>query len=381
MKKGEERRKKSTPRAKWLRIIGKIAKTTAICLLCIILLPVAVCAVAKIINGLDAKIKTENGVQEKIYVEIDNTKQYLYIRGEDKNNPVILFVHGGPGSPMAYTGYAWQTELEDSYTFVQWDQRGSGRTYYENPGSEPPTAGLLMSDMDAVVDYLRGRFGQQKIIVMGHSWGSILGTRYIKQHPEKVFAYIGVGQVINMKQGDVLAAEYAIKLAGQAANSEDAERIQACLDIYMGSNDISDNGFLENFALLRSLTAKYLPSDGTVNGLPMMWMGLASPDMSWRDMKWFLAQAAMNDVFLDANIKLLEECMVFDIRDEAPAYDVPVYFITGENDWITPASLAEEYFDTVDAPKKKMVVIKSTGHNTFIDNPEDFCETVKALLG
>ena len=123
----------------------------------------------RIHNSLESKIDTDLGTQENIYVTIGGIEQYLQIRGEDRNNPVILWLHGGPGFPLTYLTYYYQTALEKDYTIVCWEQRGCGRTFYRNKGDNNLAIEQLLADTDEIIDYLRGRFGKDKIIIMGQS--------------------------------------------------------------------------------------------------------------------------------------------------------------------------------------------------------------------
>ena len=143
-------------------------------------------------NAHQSRIGTDTGIQEGIYVPAGGIEQYLQIRSEDKGSPVILWLHGGPGNPLSYLTYYYQRPLEKNYTIVYWEQRGCGRTFYRNEDSGELTIERLLADTDEVVDYLRERFDQEKVVIAGHSWGTVLGMEYVNTHPEKVAAYIGV---------------------------------------------------------------------------------------------------------------------------------------------------------------------------------------------
>mgnify|MGYP002792374736 CR=1 FL=1 len=124
------------------------------------------------------KIRSKTGIQRSEYITIGKIKQYIQIRGQDSSNPVILMLHGGPGNPMAYYSYDWQAELEQDYTVIHWDQRGCGNTFYQNKTAAKPTLDLLLSDLDELVDHIRLEFQKEKVILMGHSWGTFPGAIY-----------------------------------------------------------------------------------------------------------------------------------------------------------------------------------------------------------
>src|ERR1700737_4822434 len=142
-------------------------------------------------------IRSPNGIQEGMYVKIGGIDQWIQIRGEDRDNPVILFVHGGPGGSTIPMSSGWQP-WEKYFTIVQWDQRGTGRTYGETGDVTAPTMTLerMIQDGIELEEYLRTHFPKDKIVLVGHSWGSFLGTHIVKQRPDLFHAYVGTGQVI-----------------------------------------------------------------------------------------------------------------------------------------------------------------------------------------
>ena len=150
------------------------------------------------------KISTPNGVDEKTYVNINGQEQYVFIRGNDVNNSMILNLHGGPANPDAFFTYEFAKEIVDDFTYVSWDQRGCGRTYYKNKSTDPEnkTADFeqAIEDVDALVNYLCDRFKKDKVFLMGHSYGSLLGVNYVSKHPEKVESYIGIGQSVSIAE-------------------------------------------------------------------------------------------------------------------------------------------------------------------------------------
>lgn len=212
-----------------LRTIKKKMRILFI-ILCVIVLLIALLIVFfRIRNSLQSKIDADMGIQENIYITIGGIEQYVQIRGENRNNPIILWLHGGPGFPLTYLTYYYQAALEKDYTVVCWEQRGCGRTFYRNEENGNLTIEQLLVDTDNVIDYLRERFGQEKIIIIGQSWGTVLGMDYINIHPEKVAAYIGVGQVTDFSQGKIYAADNAVQMAVANGNNEDVEFLERCI--------------------------------------------------------------------------------------------------------------------------------------------------------
>jgi len=374
---------------------GNMIEFLEIVLLIILLLAAAAVVVIFIMRRRNAKrtrITSEHGIQESTCIKFGGINQYIHIRGENTGNPVILFLHGGPGGAMSFVGYHWQTALEPDYTIVNWDQRGCGRTFYGNPapknerksssGNPAPvssrelSAELLLRDIDELVEYLKERFGQEKIILMGHSWGTILGSMYSQSHPEKLAAYIGVGQAVNMESGEALAKETAILRAESRKNLKYIDKLSALYDIFFSARGAD----MKNFIKMRSLTSRYLLCKGGMRGWKMAWTGLTSPDISFRDLRWQILSITRKQKFFALQAPLLPYLFDFNLYAFGTGYEIPVSFISGDGDWITPYPLVRKYAKSVKAPKKDMILLENTGHTPFLDNPKEFCTAVRKVL-
>jgi pimeloyl-ACP methyl ester carboxylesterase len=151
--------------------------------------------------AVERAIHSSDGIDSLEAVRIGGIDQWIEVRGQAVNNPIILFIHGGPGIAFIPLAGAYQGPWENYFTVVQWDQRGAGKTYTSNDENlQRRTMNVAQMEQDtvAVVNYLRSRFHRQKIFVIGHSWGSILGLWLAHEHPEMIYAYVGTGQVINI---------------------------------------------------------------------------------------------------------------------------------------------------------------------------------------
>lgn len=349
----------------------KILKVLGGIVLGIIILFILYIVIGRIVNAKGTKIQSDNGIQEHITIEVNGIQQELSIRGENKENPVILFLHGGPGSPVGYLDYIWQPELNKDFTIVSFDQRGCGRTYYTNPEAEVSRE-LILEDIDGIVEYLQQRFGQEKIVIMGHSWGTILGTMYTYSHPEKVSSYIGIGQVVNIYEGEEVAYEEAIKRANIHNDSEYIEVFKENYDQFCTDREIG-----EAFVTYRNMEPKYLKGDKEKAVMALIPAFLTSPTLKLQDAKWFFIDS--NKVLLDETNTLTKSLFEFNANDMLE-YEVPMYFISGSSDYTTPFQLAEEYCKSITAPDKKMIIIEGAGHNPYLDLPEVFVQKVKSLL-
>jgi pimeloyl-ACP methyl ester carboxylesterase len=183
------------------------------------------------------KIVSPDGVEDLLPVMINGATEWLSIRGRDRRNPVLLFLHGGPGSPAMPEAYTFQSPWEDFFTVVQWDQRGTGKTYAANDPkalASTMTIEQMTSDAEEVTRYLQKRFAKRKIFLLGHSWGTVLGVALAQRHPEWFYAYLGVGQFVNLKKNEEEGYQFALDQA-RAHQNIDAERELLALAPYPGA--------------------------------------------------------------------------------------------------------------------------------------------------
>lgn len=318
------------------------------------------------------RISTENGIDEGIYVPICGQEQYLLIRGEDKNNPVIIWLHGGPSSPDAFASYSFQKYLVDKYTFVNWDQRGCGRTYYRNKETDPKNETVsfeqAQSDLDELVNYVTERFGKEKVVIIGHSYGTMLGSKYTLDNPDKVSAYIGVGQFVNISSEDYSYND-ALEIAKN--NGDDITKLQESYKAY------TENKTLLNMMQLRMKVSEYHPVPKEAD--PIM-TGMMSPYMNFDDLRWFLKQMGDFEDYINYNKQLFDYILVGDVTSYGTEYKVPAGFISGSCDWVTPVKYSEDYYNAISAPIKDIALIDGCGHSPFYDDPVGFTNALEEML-
>lgn len=349
-----------------------ISKWTGRILAAVVIMLISTVAIVRTVNFVSNHIWTENGIDEGIYVTLGGQEQYLLIRGEDVGNPVMIWLHGGPSSPDAFVNYTFEKHLVEDYTIVNWDQRGCGRTYFRNADADPENAtasfAQAQEDLDDLVNYICDRFDTESVILVGHSYGTMLGSRYTLAHPDKVSAYIGVGQVVSI-EGDIYSYQHALEIA--QSNGDDTTEMVAAYEQFM------DDWSLLSLMELRSKTSKYHVAEKEANTI---WLGISSPYMGIGDLCWFLKQAGNFEDYVALNKQLLDYIMTADVRDYGLEYDVPVGFISGACDWVTPVKYAEDYFNLIDAPQKQFYQLEGCGHSPQYDAPEEFCEILRGML-
>ena len=334
--------------------------------------------VSRLINSNKNKIDTQNGIQESTYIDIDGMKQYIQIRGENTENPVMIFIHGGPASPMGYVSAYYQKELESELTIINYDQRGCGRTYYANDCDANSNIGLLVDDLNSIVEYAKKRFGKNNVIIAGHSWGTVIGSIYVQKHPENVSCYIGISQITSLYENKLNAAKTALE-KDAIKGTEDEQKLTNLINKMSKVKEYDDMP-LDDLGQLVSITSKYIACEGEMSGLSQMITGITSPDMNFNDMKWFLSQMD-TEKFFAQNKEIMEYAFFgFDIDMLSKNYNVPVYYIVGKGDYAVCQKDIETYYESIEAPDKAFYWIENAGHSMFMDNPKLYCDTIKDIL-
>ena len=361
-----------------LKRIGIIMSVAVGVLLGIFIISLVGLGVCRMVNGSHYRIDTPDGIQEDAYVEIGGIEQFMQIRSEDLNNPVVLWLHGGPGFPLTYMNYYYQGELEKDFTVACLEQRGCGRTYYRNIHAANASPDDLLSDIHEAVEVLKKRFHKEKVIIMAQSWGTVIGMKYTEQHPENVAAYIGVGQVTQFAKGKVYSARKAADLAERQGNTRDAERLRELAAAFEQVSDIQ-NVNIKDLEEMIITSGSYLKAAGEMSGMKQMTTALTSPHFNLNDARWFLFASSTKNI-IDSQTELIDYMYFgFDLNQIRLSENVPVLFVQGDFDYITPTDMVKEYCESADSDSVRIVTIPDTGHTPFLDNPAAFCEAVKGL--
>jgi proline-specific peptidase len=298
------------------------------------------------------------------YVLINGIKQYFF-HISNTNKEVIIMLHGGPGSPNSYLAYHHQPYL-NFCNVVYYDQRGAGKTQLKNKTKpENISIDILIDDLKQTIQHIKGKYETDRVFLLGHSWGTMLGKQYIIKHPTDVAGYIGHGQVISTATQDRSWYEYLKKATLQSGKKSDIKKIDSINKNYP---NISRDEFTKATFLIGSLGYKYGYKTND-------WIKILrkSPIMTFRDM----LQMARGG---KSTQKLIREVFYqYDIRN-VTEYQVPVYYVLGRQDEWTSSTIAAEYFDSIQAPKKKLYWIEKAGHMTDTDNPSDFFNTIKEII-
>ena len=297
------------------------------------------------------------------YLPIGRIREYV-MSFAHKGKPVIVYLHGGPGeSVIPYAGFI--AKDIDFATMVFYDQRGTGRTQLKSRTSETAiTFGALLTDLRSTIASLKQKYGCEKVILLGHSWGTVLGTQYALRFPEDLYCYIGVGQVVNFMASE----KYCLEKAKEAMGTPD-KTDQAILD-KIGDYPYSMNpqNVLRSLIRARTLEKKYHVAADTEGIREIM---KESGTFSWQDMPGMIS--------MKQNMNLMRFLLTYDIAGNTE-YKVPVFYILGTKDYQVSSEIASDYFETIQAPEKKLYWIEEAGHLPNLTKPKEFNEALKEIV-
>ena len=290
-------------------------------------------------------------------VRIGGINQYILVRGNDTSLPVLLFLHGGPGMPAMYLAHAFQRQLEKQFVVVQWDRRGAGKSYREDV-SDTLTSERLVADTVELTNMLRARFHQDKIYLVGHSWGTYLGMLVIARHPELYRAYVGIGQLARLSPISGIQDEYIRRCANR---SGDLDAIK----------ELDEKGGSVREELLFRFGGEIHDARSY---LPLLLTGLTAPEYNLRD-----ARNIPKGVSLYAK-HFVYNSISGELMDAIQEVKVPVYFFTGRYDYTDPFTLTEEYFSEIKAPEKHLIWFEQSAHFPFYEEPATFARQMREVL-
>ena len=343
----------------WRKMI-KIMKKVIIAITVLILLFLSIRLVGKVINGREPK----GGINESFYVDINGSKQWISIYGEDKSNPVLLYLHGGPGSATSLYDYAFTRKWADAYTVVTWDQRNCGKSYDEIQNNIELTYDLMMDDGVEMTRFLINYLQKEKINILGHSWGTYLGCNLVLSYPEYFDSYIGTGQMVDMYENEVAFREVATKWIDEDKDSLEMLKF------------ITPEKMTEEYFVNRNLIMeKYgynLMVDGTDYNL--LTAIIFNPYYSLLDYVKFIK----SDDSVYMNFLLSDEFNKFSLKEKTE-YKVPYFNINGDRDYQTNYNLAQDYYDKINAPYKKIYIMKDTTHGLLESKSEEFSEIIHQI--
>ena len=305
----------------------------------------------------------EKSISELQEVELNGRKEWISVRGKNRNNPVLLFLAGGPGGSQMAAVRHDLSEMEEYFVVVNWDQPGSGKSYGAISTNDI-TVDMYIEDGYALTKYLCETYNQEKIYVVGESWGSALGIFLIDKAPELYHAFIGTGQMVAFAETEIIDYELALKLARKNGDTAKIKNLEANgLPPYYGSDVTWKSAEYINY-----LTSFMTQNSAIENGGYNTFRDLFSEEYGIIDkINYFRGIVnTFNNVY--------QQLYEIDLRIEYTILDVPAYFFLGRHDINAPTSLVEEYFELLDAPEKEIIWFENSGHSPWINESSVFVQ-------
>ncbi|MGI6568839.1 MAG: alpha/beta fold hydrolase [Erysipelotrichaceae bacterium] len=302
-------------------------------------------------------------------VLLGNLLQTIHIKGNDEKNPVLLFVHGGPGISNRHTVMQSNDDLLDDFTIVAWDQRGTAGSYF-GAKAEDLTIEQFVEDARELVEYLCAKFNKKKIFVIGGSWGSLLGTRLLHKYPEKIAAFVGFGQFVNGHLNELISWQYCID---EVTKANDLKALEVLKKVGPPEMGIYKGGFA-GMKIQRDIMMKY--GGYSKNKGKRSYMDafvkpvLKSGEYTLKEIYGY----AKGYKFVLNN--MWSQVGETDFTKTCTEFAAPIFIFNGRLDMNTPAVLVEDWFNMIEAPVKELHWFENSGHNPMMDEEKEF----KALL-
>lgn len=318
------------------------------------------------ILGADGK-PMKGAISEKSFVAINGAEQGMFIRGTNSDNPVLLYVHGG--MPDYFLTDRYPTGLEKLFTVCWWEQRGAGLSYHADAPKERITVDQLVSDTISVANYLRNRFGKDKIYLMGHSGGTFIATLAAAKSPELFHAYVGIAQVSNQLESEILAYDYMLNQYEKIGDHRIVGRLKR-------APVTPDGGVPKGYLAIRD-TAMHRLGIGTMRNMRSVLRGILLQSFLSRQYTlrekinlWRAKAAGGVSVVWD-------QILATDMSTRVPALRLPVYFFEGVYDYTCSYSGARAYFERLSAPVKGFYSFEESAHSPLFEEPARMREIIE----
>jgi pimeloyl-ACP methyl ester carboxylesterase len=307
-------------------------------------------------------------IAELVAVEVGGMEQWILIRGTDRSNPVLLWLHGGPGAAHMPVARGWAAELEEYFVVVHWDQRGAGKSNPSDFDESTMTLERYVQDVHEMTAWLQRRLSQDRIYLLGHSWGSELALQVLQERPGNYIAYIGVAQVVNRELASPIAYRQIALAVEEEGSARDRRRLRKLQEL--GPPPYRDHSrYVEFMGIVNDHGGSY-----DVGFASLAMTALRAPEYRCRDYRAWLRGANRGSG------PMWEEPAYrdFDARRHVPRLEVPVFFIMGGRDLNTPLEAVRRYYEILDAPRgKELIVFEEAAHTPMFQNEERF---VNALV-
>jgi len=320
------------------------------------------------------RIELPNAIDVLEPIKIGGIDQWVSIRGHNQDAPILLYLHGGPGFHMIRFAHEFAGPWEEFFTVVFWDQRGAGKSYYPTAQiGDTMSVDRILADTSEMIDYLRIRFKRKKIFLVGQSWGSILGIHMAKQHPDWLYAYVGIGQQVNSVEGRRTAYHQLLGLLEKKGDQTGIETLKNMAP-YPDANIPVETyyrhwGQVQRIMTPLGINEWHQKTDSVKTQFLMLSMLLRSHTISFSEL--------YRDVFSTDHPSTLSSFKQGILQTDIPAqvgyeFEVPIFFASGKHDWQVYHQMSADYFEQINAPYKKMLLLENSAHLVVVEEPGRF---------
>lgn len=315
-----------------------------------------------------------NSIAEKCDLKVEGARLGMILLAKDRSNPVLLVCGGGPGLPEYLLESIYPSELADAFTVCYLEYRGTGLSYNSNINKSDMTTERYVTDIVAVTNYLRERFSQEKIYILGHSFGSYIALKTVQQYPEYYYAYIAMAQICNQKESEYLAYDYMKEQYELLGN----EKMLKKFDEYPihQSEEICKNYFS---SALRD-TAMHDLGIGTTHDMNSVITGIFFPSLKCTAYTWQERINIWRGKSVSNNFPVTTDALHFNAFTDIPVLQIPIYFFAGQHDYTCCYSLQKEYYENINAPTKQFYTFENAAHSPIYEEPEKAGELLQKII-
>ena len=316
----------------------------------------------------------KNSISEKCYLEVGDGKLGMIIMGQDIRNPVLLVCGGGPGIPEYLLEDRYPSGLTDKFVVCYLEYRGTGLSYHSDIKAEDMTTEKYISDVVAVTGYLSERFGQEKIFLMGHSFGTYIAIKTVQQYPDYYNAYIAMAQNCNQTESEYLAYDYMKAQYEQLGNTKMVKKFEEC------PIREADEIYAKYFSSSLRDTAMHELGVGTTKDMDSVITGIFLPSLRCRAYTWQERINIWKGKAISAQFPVVEDSVHFNAFNEVSSLQLPIYFFAGKDDYTCSYTLQYEYYNKIDAPIKKFYTFDNSAHSPIFEQPQEAQKLIEEIL-
>lgn len=314
---------------------------------------------------LDAEGKrVENSIATMEKINLGGIDQWIVMRGKSRDNPIILMLSGGPGGTEMGRFLNFNDKLENDFIVVNWEQRGSGKSYPSIKNREDMNVEQYVSDINELTNYLKERFDKEKIYLLGHSWGTIIGTKAIQKYPDQFHAYIGAAQMVNIEKTDKYMYDYVLDKANKYGDEKRVTTLEKNGPPPYNEDKVLNKykPFLTNYADYYRKENSYGENTSWYNPASIIWI----PEYNIIDK--INVVRGMIDTF---NI-MFPQIQDINFVEQANEFEIPVYYLIGRHDYT--AKFIEDYYEVIKAPQKNLYYFENSSHGEIWSEADKFYE-------